>query len=188
MAWCRQATSHYLSQCWPSSMSPYGVTRPQWVKGSCIVPNDDQGSHYDDISATLIVRSVSGIIFNRVTTAAVCVGKLCQYWFRELIACCQNSIKTLSTPMLTPVGSNFNHFQNVSVSSKKIHKNVVYEMSVICVGTNEYQYVYSLIILVIYNRLSCIHKTKRSCHYDDPTTKSSTSCYTDSPRCHGVAT
>ena len=32
MAWCRQETSHYLSQCWPSSMSPYGVTRPQWVK------------------------------------------------------------------------------------------------------------------------------------------------------------
>ena len=32
MAWCRQATSHYLSQCRPMSMSPYGVTRPQWVK------------------------------------------------------------------------------------------------------------------------------------------------------------
>ena len=31
MAWCRQATSHYLSQCWPSSMLPYGITRPQWV-------------------------------------------------------------------------------------------------------------------------------------------------------------
>ena len=31
MAWCRQATSHYLNQCWPSFMSPYGVTRPQWV-------------------------------------------------------------------------------------------------------------------------------------------------------------
>ena len=31
MAWCRQATSHYLSQCWPRSMSPYGVIRPQWV-------------------------------------------------------------------------------------------------------------------------------------------------------------
>ena len=29
MAWCRQVTSHYLSQCWPSSLSPYGVTRPQ---------------------------------------------------------------------------------------------------------------------------------------------------------------
>ena len=32
MAWCHQATSHYLSQCRPRSMSPYGVTRPQWVK------------------------------------------------------------------------------------------------------------------------------------------------------------
>ena len=31
MAWCRQATSHYLGQCWPRSLSPYGVTRPQWV-------------------------------------------------------------------------------------------------------------------------------------------------------------
>ena len=32
MAWCRQATSHYLSQCWPICMLPNGVTRPQWVK------------------------------------------------------------------------------------------------------------------------------------------------------------
>ena len=31
MAWCRQATSHYLSQYRPKSMSPNGVTRPQWV-------------------------------------------------------------------------------------------------------------------------------------------------------------
>ena len=31
MAWCRQAKSHYLSQCWPRSMSSYSVTRPQWV-------------------------------------------------------------------------------------------------------------------------------------------------------------
>ena len=35
MAWCRQATSHYLSQCWPRSMSPNGITRTQWVKLSC---------------------------------------------------------------------------------------------------------------------------------------------------------
>ena len=32
MAWCHQATNHYLSQCWPRSMLPNGVTRPQWVK------------------------------------------------------------------------------------------------------------------------------------------------------------
>ena len=34
MAWRRQATSHYLSQCWPRSLSSYGVTRPQCVKCS----------------------------------------------------------------------------------------------------------------------------------------------------------
>ena len=32
MAWCRQAASHYRSQFWPRSLTPYGVTRPQWVK------------------------------------------------------------------------------------------------------------------------------------------------------------
>ena len=32
MACCRQATSHYLSPCWPRSLSPSGVTRPKWVK------------------------------------------------------------------------------------------------------------------------------------------------------------
>ena len=31
IVWYRQARSHYLSQCWPRSQSPYGVTRPQWV-------------------------------------------------------------------------------------------------------------------------------------------------------------
>ena len=31
LAWCRQATSHYLIKCWPSSMSPYSVLGPQWV-------------------------------------------------------------------------------------------------------------------------------------------------------------
>ena len=29
MACCRQATSHYLRQCWPRFMSPNGVTKPQ---------------------------------------------------------------------------------------------------------------------------------------------------------------
>ena len=31
MAWCRQATSHYLSQYWARFMSLYGIIRPQWV-------------------------------------------------------------------------------------------------------------------------------------------------------------
>ena len=31
MDWCHQATSHYLSQSWPSCMSPHIVTKPQRV-------------------------------------------------------------------------------------------------------------------------------------------------------------
>ena len=34
MAWCRQATSHYLNQCWPRSAMPYGITGPQWGNSS----------------------------------------------------------------------------------------------------------------------------------------------------------
>ena len=31
MAWCHQAACQYLSQCWSRSMSPYNITRPQWI-------------------------------------------------------------------------------------------------------------------------------------------------------------
>ena len=32
MAWRRQATLHYLSQSWPRSLSPYGMTGPQCIQ------------------------------------------------------------------------------------------------------------------------------------------------------------
>ena len=32
VAWCHQATSHFLNLSWPSSMYPYDDNRPQWVK------------------------------------------------------------------------------------------------------------------------------------------------------------
>ena len=31
MAWCHQATSDFLIQCWNRSMLPYHITRPQWT-------------------------------------------------------------------------------------------------------------------------------------------------------------
>ena len=34
MSWCHQGTSHYLYQCCPSTMTPYGIIRSQWVKHS----------------------------------------------------------------------------------------------------------------------------------------------------------
>ena len=33
-SWCCQAISHYLSQCWPNSRSPYGITRLQVLNSS----------------------------------------------------------------------------------------------------------------------------------------------------------
>ena len=34
-AWCYQASSHYLKQCWPSSMLLYDTPWGQWVKWIC---------------------------------------------------------------------------------------------------------------------------------------------------------
>ena len=42
MAWCRQATGHYMSQCWHRYMPPCGVSRPQWVKANCQDLQDDR--------------------------------------------------------------------------------------------------------------------------------------------------
>ena len=48
MAWCRQATSHYLSQCWPRSLSPYRVIRPQWVNHIDILRPEQNGQNFAD--------------------------------------------------------------------------------------------------------------------------------------------
>ena len=47
MAWSRKATSHYLSQCWLSFISPYGVTRPQLL--NTLRPRQN-GRHFQDDS------------------------------------------------------------------------------------------------------------------------------------------
>ena len=37
MAWGRQASSHYLNQCWPRSLSPHDATRSHWVNPSKVL-------------------------------------------------------------------------------------------------------------------------------------------------------
>ena len=34
--WWHQATSHYLNHCWPISISPHGIIRPQWVNNDIL--------------------------------------------------------------------------------------------------------------------------------------------------------
>ena len=83
MAWCRQATSHYLSQCWPRSLSPYGVTRPQWVKYQH--PQDahllDKGHHITWASWRL--KSMAKLM-------TLCKGNLTQIirpWYMNIRTC-----------------------------------------------------------------------------------------------------
>ena len=51
MAWCRRATNHYLSPCWPRSLPPYGVTRPQWVKYDITLQMFTSKYHFTDLLA-----------------------------------------------------------------------------------------------------------------------------------------
>ena len=55
MAWCHQATSHYLNQCWPRSPTPYGVTRPQWVNSLALArcPNNFETIIFELITQNL---------------------------------------------------------------------------------------------------------------------------------------
>ena len=52
MAWCCQATSHYLSQCWLRSLTPNHVTRAQWVN-SCWPRDAIWGCRYGSTLAQL---------------------------------------------------------------------------------------------------------------------------------------
>ena len=55
MAWCRQATSHYLSQCWPRSLSPYGVTRHGECMGILCVFNNSSLASRKKLNGRLII-------------------------------------------------------------------------------------------------------------------------------------
>ena len=62
MAWCRQATSLYLSQCWPRSMTPCGATRPHWANWS---------QHFVIIWVLRMFPSTVTISFNNIITILI---------------------------------------------------------------------------------------------------------------------
>ena len=57
MTWCHQAASHYLSQCWPRSLSPDGITRPQWVNG--LVPITQQAVALTNVHQNFLCHVMS---------------------------------------------------------------------------------------------------------------------------------
>ena len=70
MAWCRQATRHFLSQCWHRSMSPNGVTRPQWVKNAqgCYMKPLKPPGYFEIFRCNVTLKSKDARLFNGVDT------------------------------------------------------------------------------------------------------------------------
>ena len=64
-------TSHYLSQCWPRSLSPYGVTRPEWVKFewllTCGSPRSN-GIQPRKWRAFIVMKSTGGTVWVSIYT------------------------------------------------------------------------------------------------------------------------
>ena len=63
MARCGQVTSHYLRQCWPRYVSPYCVTRPQWVNNLLIHVDKHKAQPYLRCLWQSIFPNVSMIVF-----------------------------------------------------------------------------------------------------------------------------
>ena len=94
MAWCHQATSHYLSQCWPRSLSPYGVTRPQWVKRIFFI---ETFVFLTEISLKLVpLNPVMWLVLVRESewfgTKQASSHCLNQWWHSPLIPLCVNKL------------------------------------------------------------------------------------------------
>ena len=88
-AWCRQATSHYLSQCWPRSLSPYGAIRPQWVKWAI--------SHTFQLlkSSAFPIRLFSPVWY-KTKVGSQNFGYQLWYLFCNTAQCCNNAVNFLT--------------------------------------------------------------------------------------------
>ena len=64
MASCHQATSHYLNKCWSSSMMPYGIIRPQWVK-HFHMPGQNKHNNTDNVKNNIFIHKKSLIALNK---------------------------------------------------------------------------------------------------------------------------
>ena len=67
MAWCLQAPSHYLSQCWPRSMPQYGITRPQWVDTHCWFVLVVDASNASEFTEMLLMGELWSVIMSNIS-------------------------------------------------------------------------------------------------------------------------
>ena len=77
MAWCRQATSYRLSQCWPRSVSPYGVTRALGGKNKTTTRNSNKDYYVICQCYSWLSFGNSLVMFSR-RSISLCIRWLCK--------------------------------------------------------------------------------------------------------------
>ena len=111
MAWCHQATSHYLNQCWPRSVSSYGVTKLQWVKHRLwviqenyvnVVSADDLAPKETRPPTVMKVHALFWFIHVMSSLMAVHCNSLCPsdaiWWHKSVAILAQVMAHCLMTP------------------------------------------------------------------------------------------
>ena len=103
VAGCFQATSHYLSQCWPRSMSPYNDPGPEWVQKHAALhwPVGPESAICQNLSQQLIIMwtheticpdKYQELIFECCLTGKTKFGNrcwsFCQQWSWAIWRCC----------------------------------------------------------------------------------------------------
>ena len=95
MAWCHQASSHYLSQCWLSPLSPYGVTRRQWVKMAYMifwdiialhVVNSGTSQHTTSPDGCSGYWMTSSFYFVQGSLPGTCIYRLCMIYLKIYVS------------------------------------------------------------------------------------------------------
>ena len=118
MACCLTAPIHYLNQCWSRPMSPYVVTRPQWVNDS-IIQCMQQWFPRHQLQLTQLVNGACYPSDHPETTT------MCTWWrhqmetFSALLAiCAENSPVTGKFPAQRPVTRSFDVFFHLRLNKR----------------------------------------------------------------------
>ena len=100
MAWGRQPTSRYLSQCWLSSLSPYGDARAQWVKHIYIF-----------LKGKFLISSAADIVSGAYPMLS-CPSELWKYNFDSLLLILFNRF------LITKIGKKREFYRFLAIFSK----------------------------------------------------------------------
>ena len=120
MACCRQATNHYLKQCQPSFMMPYGTNRPQRVNSFSFSTWMDfrklQQCHCNDVTwyhkspSIRLFKNFCSSKHKSTTLLALCegnppvmLGSAAMLWHHHGYTCRYPGLCVISKQLLTPL-------------------------------------------------------------------------------------